>query len=123
MINRRSIATALALAVTSLFGVTATARAQFDPPDPPVFTAGTEIGSRYNVNSSATYGPDSVAYESRHDPLRERNAELVAQQLERDIRVVEQRRLANTLGICGAHQLLEHCVGPRVDPGAQREAM
>lgn len=60
MIDRRSIATALALAMTSLFGVTATARAQLDPP---VFTSGTETGTRYNLNSSATYGPDSVAYE------------------------------------------------------------
>ena len=61
MIDRRSIATTLALAITSLFGVTATARAQLDPP---VFTSGTETGTRYNLNSSATYGPDSVAYEN-----------------------------------------------------------
>ena len=44
MIDRRSIATALALAMTSLFGVTATARAQLDPP---VFTSGTVTFPRH----------------------------------------------------------------------------
>lgn len=41
--------------------MTATARAQLDPA---VYTSGTETNSRYNANSSATYGPDSVAYEN-----------------------------------------------------------
>ena len=55
MFNARS----LAIALSAVVGLTTAAQAQLDPA---VFTAGTETGSRYNVNSSATYGPNSVMY-------------------------------------------------------------
>ena len=55
MFNARS----LAIALSALVGLTSAAQAQLDPA---VFTAGTESGTRYNVNGSTTYGPNSVMY-------------------------------------------------------------
>ena len=56
MFNARS----LAIALSTLVGLTTAAQAQLDPP---IFTSGTETATRYNINGSTTIGgPDSVCY-------------------------------------------------------------